>query len=141
MELDSKIVRRETARAWDNLPWLTTTNLNPVFAVPDLRKPHVVAALDFISSFNSAQIRKNLKIEKIDIDDDYVLRVSVSNGATVEILNEKFDRQLARWNVVHHTLFTQRESYTWIDLSVSNNVPVHRVSLTDRNTTNFIRHF
>ncbi len=140
MNLNTNIVRRETALAWGNLPWLTTTNFNGVFSEPHLRNPQVVAALDFISSFNSAEIRRNLKIEKIDIDDLYVLRVSASNGATVEILSENYGRQLARWQSIHTNLLLGRqESYTWMDLSVSNNVPVRCIPLNFTNPTNTLR--
>jgi cell division septal protein FtsQ len=140
MNLNTNIVRRETALAWGNLPWLTTTNFNGVFSEPHLRNPQVVAALDFISSFNSAEIRRNLKIEKIDIDDLYVLRVSASNGATVEILSENYGRQLARWQSIHTNLLLGRqESYTWMDLSVSNNVPVRVIPLNFTNPTNTLR--
>lgn len=142
MNLNTNIVRRESALAWDNLPWLTTTNLNGVFTEPNLRNPQVAAALEFISSFNASEIRRNLKIDKIDIDDEYVLRVSVSNGATVEILSENYGRQLARWQSIHtNLLMGRKESYTWMDLSVSNNVPVLCVPLNFSNPTNSIRLF
>ncbi len=140
MNLNTNIVRRESAMAWNSLPWLTTTNLNGVFSEPNLRNPQVAAALEFISSFNAAEIRRNLKIEQIDIDDEYVLRVSVSNGAMVEILSENYSRQLARWQAIHTNLLMGRqETYTWMDLSVSNNVPVHCVPLNSPNPTNSIR--
>ena len=130
MNLNTNIVRRETGLAWRTLPWLTTTNLNGVFSEPGLRNPQIGAALEFISLFKTAGIGRMLKIKNIDIDDEYVLRVSVSNGATVDILAENFDRQLARWQLIHtNLLIGTKESYIWMDLSVSNNVPVRRIPL------------
>lgn len=130
MNLNTNIVRRETGLAWRTLPWLTTTNLNGVFSEPGLRNPQIGAALEFISLFKTTGIGRMLKIKNIDIDDEYVLRVSVSNGATVDILAENFDRQLARWQLIHtNLLIGTKESYIWMDLSVSNNVPVRRIPL------------
>jgi hypothetical protein len=142
MNLNTNIVRRETALAWRGLPWLTTSNLNGVFSEPALRNPQVGAALEFISLFNSAEIRRSLRIEKIDIDDEYVLRVSASNGAMVDILSGNYERQLARWQLIHtNLLIGRRETYVWMDLSVSNNVPVRCVPLNSTQSTNSIRLF
>jgi cell division septal protein FtsQ len=124
MTLNTNIVRGETALAWKKLPLLTTTNYNGVFSAPDLRNPQLKAALTLISRFDAASIRDYLQITRVDIDDEFVLRVSVSNGATVDVLNQDFDRQLTRWKSIHQTLAGRRESYQWIDLSVTNHVPV-----------------
>lgn len=141
MNLNTNIVRRESALAWNQLPWLATTNYNGVFSAPDLRNPQIKAALRFIEMFEKAEIRNEIKIEKVDIDDKYILRVSVSNGATVDILSGDFERQLARWKVIHTTLSRRNESYSWMDLSVTNHVPVRRVPLDSPQRTNLIRQF
>ena len=127
MILNTNIVRRETASAWNNLPRLTTTNYNGVFSAPDLRNPQIKAALKFVQAFETAEIRHDLSVESIDIDDEFVLRVSVSNGAVVDVLNKDFERQLARWKVIHRRLAGDRQVYEWIDLSVTNHVPVRLV--------------
>lgn len=125
MTLNPAIVRRETEAAWQQLPWLMSTNMTDVITGPVLERPQVLAALEFIRAYRRADIRRSVEVTTINVDDPHVLRLGTTTGSEVVVLNESFDRQLARWRSVHDWLFERRHTYQWMDLSVSNNIPVH----------------
>jgi hypothetical protein len=65
-----------------------------------------------------------------------VLRLQTAQGHAVEVLDRGFDRQLARWELLHRTCQSNRWHYTWLDLSPTNNLPIRLAPLAALTTPN-----
>lgn len=129
MPLDQSIVRPETVQIWQRLPEIT--GLNPAEIVPgrDLTNRVALAAMDFVAAFNASTMKQLVQIGYVDVSDAEVLHVQTLQGQKVDLLDQGFARQLARWRAIHEYCYSKRASYSWIDLSPTNYIPIKAVPL------------
>ncbi len=130
MPLDRAIVRAETASGWRQLPEVTGIVGGEILPGNDLTNQLAHAALQFLKTFNSTAMAREVQIQSIDLTEPELLKLKTVQGHAVEVLDRGFERQLARWEMLHKTCATKRIGYDWLDLSPSNNVPIHLVQLT-----------
>lgn len=129
MPLDRAIVRPETANAWRQLPELTGIAESEILPGNDLTNQLGHAALEFLKTFNSDSMAREVQIQSIDLTEPEILKLRTVQGHDVEVLDRGFVRQLDRWEALHKACESNRVGYAWMDLSPSNNIPIRLVQL------------
>ncbi len=129
MPLDRAIVRPETANAWRQLPALTGLAESEILPGNDLTNQLGLAALEFLKTFNSDSMAREVQIQSIDLTEPEILKLRTVQGHDVEVLDRGFVRQLDRWEALHKACESNRVGYAWMDLSPSNNIPIRLVQL------------
>jgi hypothetical protein len=114
----------------DALPVLVgvpSTELRPGYTV---ESPQVRAALRFIRDFEHSGMAEMVALKELDLTAPGVLQVTTSHGTDLVFGFGDSGIQLRRWRAIHEHVQRSGKHITWIDLSVSNNVPARFVDVT-----------
>jgi cell division septal protein FtsQ len=114
----------------DALPVLVgvpATELRPGYKV---ESPQVRAALQFIHDFEHSSMAEVVALKEIDLTVRGVLLVNTSSGTDLIIGFGDTGLQLRRWRAIYDHVQRSGKYLTWVDLSVSNNVPTRIVDIT-----------
>lgn len=84
----------------------------------------VQAALQFLLQFNQSPLREYVRLKTIDLSEKHFLRVVTADDTEVILAGDDFPRQVARWYVVHQEAKDRHKMITYLDLSVSNFLPM-----------------
>ncbi len=136
MPLEQRIVRPETVRLWGKLPELAGVDPREIVPGVTITNQAARAALRFLATFHSTPMNGMVGISRLDPTEPEVLEVTTVQGHTVKFLDTGFERQLARWELVHRTCESNRVSYAWLDMSPTNHVPIRLVPLALVNSAN-----
>lgn len=129
MPLDRSVVRPETAAAWQALPEITGIHPREILPGNDVTNQLARAALSFLGAFGSSDMAGLVKLASVDVSEPEIIQLRTTQQQVVKLLDRGFERQLARWELLHQTCRTNRVAYEWIDLSPTNNVPIRLVPL------------
>jgi len=103
------------------------TELRPGYSV---ESPQVRAALQFIREFERSSMVEVVELKEIDLTVPGVLQVGTGHGTELILGFSDTALQLRRWRAIHDHVQRSGKHITWIDLSVSNNVPARIVDVT-----------
>jgi cell division septal protein FtsQ len=101
--------------------------LRPGYMVESLQ---VRAALQFIRDFEHSSMAEVLALKEVDLTVPGILQVTTSHGTELVFGFGDTGIQLRRWRAIHDHVQRSGKHITWIDLSVSNNVPARFVDVT-----------
>jgi hypothetical protein len=130
MQLDSAIVRAETARLWQSLPELTSLTQPELKPGTTLTNRSALAALQFVAAYNATPMRSLFPVTSVAVTGPETFELRGPSGRSVEILDRDFERQLARWESLHRYTESKGVAYEWAGISHTNNIPVRPVSST-----------
>jgi hypothetical protein len=129
------LLRELNASAFDEatryLPLITgtgTTAFRPGNIVPS---PQILAALRWLRSFQESDMVGRVEIESIDVSSGTALMVSTEQGSEVSFPYSDFERQLARWALIHDLAQRRNQNIASLDLVVTNFVPAVWSALTN----------
>jgi cell division septal protein FtsQ len=114
----------------DALPVLIgvpSTELRPGYEVESLQ---VRAALRFIRDFEHSAMAEVVALKEIDLTAPGILQVATTHATELVLGFGDTGLQLRRWRAIHDHVQRSGKHITWIDLSVSNNVPARFVDVT-----------
>jgi cell division septal protein FtsQ len=124
LPLEPHEVAEGATRHYQQLPVLIGIPPNRVRPGWPIVSERVSSALELMRSFEASPMAGLMKVASIDVSLPGVLRVRTQDGCEVHFGLRDYERQLGRWwAVVQHARRAGRE-LAWLDLSVSNNVPV-----------------
>jgi cell division septal protein FtsQ len=86
--------------------------------------PQLQAALKFLAAFLECPMQSVVDLKSIDISSPDVLTVVTGQGSEIILGLTDFERQLRRWQLVYDSGQRLSKAIAWMDLAVSNNVPV-----------------
>ncbi len=89
-----------------------------------LESSQALAALRLIRRFDVSPMAGLVDLARIDVSFPRVLVVTTAQGQEVTFGIDEFDTQLRRWRVVHEAAVRGARSIAFLDLSVTNNLPV-----------------
>lgn len=115
------------AEALPVLVGVPATELRPGYKV---ESPQVRAALHFIRDFERSSMAEVVELKEIDLTAPGILQVETGHGTQLIIGFADTSQQLRRWRAVNDHVQRSGKHLTWIDLSVSNNVPARIVDVT-----------
>ncbi len=112
-------------------PAPTNTHFPVVVGIPpaDIRPgwqselPQVLAALRLIQAFERSPLNASFDLKQIDVSIPNVLQITTSQNCEVILGLVDLERQLRRWRAISTYGQKAGRQLTWLDLSVSNNVP------------------
>jgi hypothetical protein len=90
--------------------------------------PQIRAALALVCEFDHSPMTGVVEIQGIDVSLPEVLRVTTSQKAQITFSLAHFDTQLRRWRLIHDRYQKEGKAIASLDLSISNNLPVHWVA-------------
>ena len=93
-----------------------------------VESPQIRAALRLLAEFDSSPMVGLAELERINVTAPELLDALTTQGARVTFSLDHFDRQLRRWRQIYDELQKSAKAIAWLDLSVSNNVPVLSVA-------------
>ncbi len=105
------------------LPMITgvsAVDIRPGDRAPD---PVVRWALDLISQYERAPVRKITRLKTVDVSETGVLRATLGNGASVIFGTRDTARQLLRLGLLHEIGSEHGQKLVRVDLSIGNNCP------------------
>ena len=70
-----------------------------------------------------------VELQSINVAVPEILQVTTSQGAQVTFSLNHFDAQLRRWRLIYDQYQKWGRAIAWLDLSISNNLPVRWVAL------------
>ncbi len=106
------------------LPVLTGVGLQELQPGRRIESPQVRAALELIEAFARSPMAGLVDLRRIDLSEPEVLILTTGQGATVTFSVRNLELQLERWRQIHEWGRRQGLAVAWLDLAVSNNVPV-----------------
>jgi hypothetical protein len=86
------------------------------------------AALALVGEFDHSPMMGMVEIERIDVSQPAVLKVTTSQKAEITFSLSHFDVQLRHWRLVYDWFQKSGKAIASLDLSISNNLPVHWVA-------------
>ena len=108
----------------DALPILAGVSANDLQPGRQITSPPAVAALNLISQFALSPMAGLVDLRRVDVTAPDVIVVTTGQGSEVTFGLRDLDRQLSRWREIHEFGLKMRRNVAFIDLAVSNNVPV-----------------
>ncbi len=114
----------------DFLPVLVGVPANEVRPGYQVESPPVCAALNFIRDFDRSSMTEVVELKEIDLTAPGVLQVRTTHGVELVFGFSETGQQLRRWRAIHDYVQRSGKHLTWVDLSVSNNVPARFIDLT-----------
>lgn len=88
-----------------------------------VESPQMHAALRFVAAFTRSPMAGIVNLKTIDLSSPQVLQVTTAQRNKVTFAFDTPERQLQRWQIVHHFALNEGKLIATLDLSVSNNVP------------------
>jgi cell division septal protein FtsQ len=90
--------------------------------------PAIRAALALVGAFDHSPMTGLVEIERIDVSQPDILKVTTSQKAEIIFSLSHFDTQLRRWRLIYDQFQKSGKAIASLDLSISNNLPVHLVA-------------
>jgi cell division septal protein FtsQ len=91
-----------------------------------LANPNVLAALRLVAEFRRSPMLGLIDIEQIELERNGILTALTRKGMQVKFSSEnRFDQQLSHWRQIHDLARQAGKKISKLDLSVTNNVPLH----------------
>jgi len=90
--------------------------------------PQIRAALALVCEFDHSPMTGMVEIERINVSEPEILRVTTSQKAEITFSLAHFDTQLRRWRLIYDQYQKWGKAIATLDLSISNNLPVHWVA-------------
>jgi cell division septal protein FtsQ len=90
--------------------------------------PPIRAALALVCEFDHSPMTGMVEIERIDVSEPDILKVTTSQKAEITFSLGHFDMQLRRWRLIYDQYQKWGKAIATLDLSISNNLPVHWVA-------------
>ena len=91
-----------------------------------LMNPQVLAALQLVADFRRSPMLGLIDIRQIQLEKSRILTAVTADGLHVKFSTEnRFDRQFAHWRQIHDLAKQAGKKIASLDLSVTNNVPLH----------------
>jgi POTRA domain, FtsQ-type len=113
------------------------TGLNPLELQPGRRvaSPQVLAALALIGIFDRSPMAGLVDLRHVDVSFPGVVVVTTGQGSEITFALENVAQQLGRWRKIYDFGKSLNKAIASADLAVSNNVPVHLITLDIRPVT------
>jgi len=89
-----------------------------------LESPQLQAALQLILAFDRSPMVGIDDLQRIDVSAPETLQVRTGQGGELTFSVRDLDRQLRRWREIHDLAQRSHKGLAWLDLAVSNNIPV-----------------
>jgi cell division septal protein FtsQ len=112
------------------LPVLVGVPANELRPGYKVESQQVRAALRFILEFEQSSMAEVVDLKEIDLMAAGILQVVTSQGTELIFGFSDTGMQLRRWRAIYDHVQRSGKYITWIDLSVSNNVPARFVDMT-----------
>jgi cell division protein FtsQ len=124
LPLDPRQRVKPLTQTEDVLPVIS--GLKPMDLQPGRRveSPQAKAALELVAQFACSPMVGLVDLRRIDVSAAEVLVVTTGQGSEVTFGLQDLERQLHRWREIHDLGRRLQRHVAWIDLAVSNNVPV-----------------
>jgi cell division septal protein FtsQ len=114
------------------VPDVTNGHLPELLRIPaselrlgkQVQSPQVMAALKWIVTFDQSSMADLVTIRDVDVSIPNLLLVSTLDGAFITFGIANFETQMNRWQLVHEHARRKSKAIASLDLSISNNVPV-----------------
>jgi len=90
--------------------------------------PQIRAALALVCEFEHSPMTGMVEIERIDVSQPEILKVTTSQKAEITFSLSHFDVQLRRWRLISDQYQKWGKAIATLDLSISNNLPVHWIA-------------
>jgi cell division septal protein FtsQ len=90
--------------------------------------PQIRAALALVCEFDHSPMTGMVEIERINVLEPEILRVTTSQKAEITFSLGHFDTQLRRWRLIFDQYQKWGKAIATLDLSISNNLPVHWIA-------------
>jgi cell division septal protein FtsQ len=90
--------------------------------------PQIRAALALVCAFDHSPMTGMVEIERIDVSEPEILKVTTSQKAEITFSLANFEMQLRRWRLIYDQYQKWGKAIATLDLSISNNLPVHWVA-------------
>jgi hypothetical protein len=100
-----------------------------------VNSPPILAALKWIRAFQRSPMTGCVDIRAIDVASQSALLVTTEQGSEVAFAYRDFEKQLARWRLVHGWGLDRTQALASLDLAVTNYVPVVWASSTNSPAT------
>jgi len=90
--------------------------------------PQIRAALALICEFDHSPMTGMVEIERIDVSQPDILKVTTTQKAEITFSLSHFDVQLHHWRLIYDQYQKWGKAIATLDLSISNNLPVQWVA-------------
>jgi cell division septal protein FtsQ len=111
--------------------WLPIlVGISPAEAQPgkQVASPQIRAALALACEFDHSPMTGMVEIERIDVSEPEILKVTTTQKAEITFSLSHFDTQLRRWRIIYDQYQKWGRAIATLDLSISNNLPVHWIA-------------
>jgi cell division septal protein FtsQ len=112
----------------ERLPILTGVPAGEPHPGRQVVSPQIRAALALVCDFDHSPMTGMVEIERIDVSVPEILQVTTTQKAEITFSLNNFDTQLRRWRIIHDQAQKWNKAISTLDLSISNNLPVHWVA-------------
>jgi cell division septal protein FtsQ len=121
-------------RAWPAptnqvLPQLTGISAAELQPGKQVESPQIRAALDLLCELERSPMAGMAELAQISVATPEVIEATTSQGARITFSLDRFDVQLRRWRQIYDQYQKSGKTIAWLDLSVSNNLPVRAAVL------------
>jgi cell division septal protein FtsQ len=108
----------------EHYPTITGGNTSDLRPGRPIESPQVHAALKFLTAFQHSSMAPLVDVLRIDVSAPDVLLVYTAQQNEITFRMTDFERQLNRWWLIHTKGLEQSRQIAWLDLSVTDNVPL-----------------
>ncbi|MGA2173596.1 MAG: FtsQ-type POTRA domain-containing protein [Verrucomicrobiota bacterium] len=110
------------------LPILVGVQAADVLPGRPAEAPQIRAALRLLCEFDHSPMTGLVELERINLTVPEVLQVTTTQGAEISFSFNNFATQLRRWRLIYDQYQKWGKAIAWLDLSISNNLPVRWVA-------------
>jgi hypothetical protein len=111
------------------LPQLTGISAAEVQPGRQVESPQIRAALGLLCEFERSPMAGLADLAQISVATPEVIEATTTQGARITFSMDHFDVQLRRWRQIYDQYQKSGKAIAWLDLSVSNNLPVRAAAL------------
>jgi hypothetical protein len=90
--------------------------------------PQIQAALKLVVEFDHSPMAGMVELQRIDVSEPEILRVTTTQGAAVTFSLNHFDAQFRRWRIIFDQYQKWGKAIATLDLSIDNNLPVRWIA-------------
>ncbi|HEX3718256.1 MAG TPA: FtsQ-type POTRA domain-containing protein [Verrucomicrobiae bacterium] len=90
--------------------------------------PQIQAALKLVVEFDHSPMAGMVELQRIDVSEPEILRVTTTQGAAVTFSLNNFAAQFRRWRIIFDQYQKWGKAIATLDLSIDNNLPVRWVA-------------
>jgi cell division septal protein FtsQ len=111
------------------LPQLAGISASEVQPGRQVESPQIRAALGLLCELDRSPMAGMADLRQISLATPEVLEATTVQGARITFAMDHFDLQLRRWRQIYDQFQRWGKAIVWLDLSVSNNLPVRSAPL------------